>query len=106
MTLPSGTRLGPFEVTALLGAGGMGEVYRATDTQLDRDVALKLVPDPPSPPIRSVWPASFAKPKFWPRSITRTSRRSTASTTPAARDASSWSCWKVKRCGTGSRADR
>ncbi|MGH9657315.1 MAG: serine/threonine-protein kinase [Bryobacteraceae bacterium] len=45
MALQLGTRIGPYEVTAPLGASGMGEVYRARDTQLDRDVALKIVPD-------------------------------------------------------------
>ena len=45
MTLTAGTRLGVYEVTALIGQGGMGEVYRARDTKLDRDVALKVLPD-------------------------------------------------------------
>ena len=45
MTIGAGTRLGPYEIQAPLGAGGMGEVYRARDTRLDRDVAIKLLPD-------------------------------------------------------------
>jgi Tol biopolymer transport system component len=45
MSLTAGTRLGPYEVVAPLGAGGMGEVYRARDTKLNRDVAIKVLPE-------------------------------------------------------------
>ena len=44
MGLTSGSRLGAYEIQSSLGAGGMGEVYRATDTKLGRDVALKVLP--------------------------------------------------------------
>src|ERR1700689_2119482 len=44
MALTAGTRLGPYEILAPIGAGGMGEVYRAKDTKLQRDVAIKIIP--------------------------------------------------------------
>ena len=82
MALASGQRIGPYEVTGSLGAGGMGEVYRATDTKLKRDVALKVLPDSVALDPERV--ARFsARRKCSPRSIIRTSRRSTASKTLA-----------------------
>ncbi len=45
MLLKAGTQLGPYEILSPLGAGGMGEVYRAKDTRLDREVAIKVLPE-------------------------------------------------------------
>src|SRR5512143_246003 len=44
MSLSAGTRLGPYEILSALGAGGMGDVYRATDTRLKRQVAVQILP--------------------------------------------------------------
>jgi serine/threonine protein kinase len=83
MSLAPGTRIGSYEVRSVLGAGGMGEVYRARDTKLDRDVALKVLPDAfTSDPDRL---ARFQREaKVWPRSIIRTSVTYTASRSPKA----------------------
>ena len=53
MALPSGARFGPYEIIAAIGAGGMGEVYEARDTRLDRSVTIKiLLPDVSGDPDR------------------------------------------------------
>ena len=49
MALPAGTRLGPYEIQSALGAGGMGEVYKARDTRLERIAAIKILPDTLAP---------------------------------------------------------
>jgi eukaryotic-like serine/threonine-protein kinase len=66
MTLSAGTRLGPYEILAPIGAGGMGEVYRSKDTKLDREVAVKVLSAAfAEDPERLA--ASSVKPKFSPR---------------------------------------
>ena len=78
MSLTAGARLGPYEIVAPLGAGGMGEVYRATDTRLERVVAIKVLPDGAASPRRR-WNGSSAKRGRPQRSTTPTSAPSTTS---------------------------
>ena len=97
MHLQAGTRLGPYEVVALIGAGGMGEVYRARDTRLGRDVAVKVLPARSSPtPTASPLRAGGAgrrrpEPSEHPRHLRHRPRRT-------ARPTSSPSCSRARRC--------
>ena len=63
MGLTSGTKLGPYEIVSPLGAGGMGEVYRARDTRLDRTVAVKILPAPIAAPLNFIlnWVSEMEK---------------------------------------------
>ena len=83
MTLPAGSNLGPYQVLALIGAGGMGEVYRAHDPRLNREVAIKVLPaDRLADEDRRRRFVQEARP---PRpSIIRTSSRFTRSSRPTA----------------------
>lgn len=63
MAITIGTQLGSYEIIALLGKGGMGEVYRARDSRLKREVAIKVLPEG-FRAMRSACPSSSAKLKF------------------------------------------
>ncbi len=66
MTLVPGGRLGPYEITGAIGAGGMGEVYRAHDTKLNRDVAIKVLPEAfASDSERLAFPRERGPSRFW-----------------------------------------
>jgi serine/threonine protein kinase len=65
MSLDEGARLGSYEIIAPIGAGGMGEVYRARDTKLGREVAIKVLPKPSRETV-SAWLASSVRPGFSP----------------------------------------
>ena len=96
MALSPGTRLGPYEIQSAIGAGGMGEVYKARDTRLDRTVAIKILPKP-SRPIRNFVIGSTAKRAPSHSSTIRTSARCTTSASMPAPRFSSWSFSTGKR---------
>ena len=62
MTLAAGSRLGPYEIVAPIGAGGMGEVYRAKDAKLGREVAIKVLPAGRGRATRTAGSASSRRP--------------------------------------------
>jgi len=96
MALTSGTKLGPYEIQSALGTGGMGEVYRAHDTRLGRDVAVKVLPDSVATDadrlLRFEQEArvlgTLSYPNCWP---------STTSAPKAKSTTSSRNTWKVRR---------
>ena len=101
MAFAAGTRFGVYEIGGLIGVGGMGEVYRASDTTLGREVALKALPDSFAADVDRI--ARFereAKPLR--RSITQTSAKSSGWSAAMERRPSSWSSSKGRRSLIGS----
>ena len=95
MPLTPGAKLGQYEVVEAIGAGGMGEVYRARDTKLGRDVAVKVLPEEFSRDKERL--ERFQREAVSsPKSITRTSPRSMGSRSTTGRRSSSWSWLRVR----------
>jgi len=96
VALKTGTRIGPYTVTSALGEGGMGVVFRAHDANLQRDVALKLLPDHLADDVDHL--ARFQREAQVLASLNHPIlRKFTASKNRAKRVASSWSWWKARR---------
>jgi len=95
MSLAPGARLGGYEVVGLIGAGGMGEVYRARDTKLRRDVAIKLVTAAFCGDVRD---QLHREARAAAASIIPTSARFMKSPTTAINASSPWSMWRAGSC--------
>ena len=105
VTLVSGTHLGPYAILSLIGAGGMGEVYKALDTRLNRAVAIKVLPAhfSENPEMKERFEretktvAAHPIPTSWRFSILARSRESTMQLRNS---------WKARRCAVSSIPDR